>query len=69
MLKEDRKIFRFGEKEIHLVSSYDKYGIDLYDYGTETEMVMKEIMAEEEKVEIPKEEEKVEVAEVAEEEA
>ena len=41
MLKEDRKIFKFGEKEIHLVSSYDKYGIDLYDYGTETEMVMK----------------------------
>ena len=68
MLKEDRKIFKFGEKEIHLVSSYDKYGIDLYDYGTETEMVMKEIMVEEE-IEIPKEEEKVEVPEEVVEEA
>lgn len=68
MLKEDRKIFKFGEKEIHLVSSYDKYGIDLYDYGTETEMVMKEIIVEEE-IEIPKEEEKVEVPEEVVEEA
>ena len=54
MLKEDRKIFSFGNKEIFLVSNYDIYGIDLYDYGTETEMILKDIPVEEE--EVPEEE-------------